>query len=264
MAAAITEFSSDAATLDVQLRLRTYIHGTATPTRGDARVWLTIGTIPSSTQYPSLHRWYTHISRFPPSERTKWPAAPGEPLEVHHDRLAMVLGVSCPYTRGLIQHACAPYFAILDMPRPPPIPDETLQAMIAWRQAYDECMERDEKWTGGPDPTPPQPADPRDRVKWDKIALQWDEYEKVEWERVMARKLVSNSYCVRKGLIRKAQLSFNLKKWSTKHPSSILARAIPETHLFEVDHPDYIEEALSDVPEYVIYSLHATTIGSNE
>jgi hypothetical protein len=241
--------SSLLATLDGQLRSRTYVDGTATPTRADVRAYLDIGISPSSTVYPHVSRWFNHMSRFTASQRDAFSSSPNDALEVSHDRLVMVLGVSCPYTRDLIKTACEPYFTILDMPRPPPIPEETLIAMMAYAKARSECDERDEEWTGGPDPTPEAPPDPRNRVKWDKIALQWDEYEKVEWERVMSRRLVSNSYCVRKGLIRKAQLSFNLKKYATKNTKSILTRAIPETHLFEVDHPDYIEEALSDVPE---------------
>lgn len=54
---------------------------------------------------------------------------------------------------------------------------------------------------------------------------------------------------MRKGLIRKAHLAHNLKKWSAKHPHGCMAAAVPETHLMEVDDVDYIDEALADVYE---------------
>ena len=54
---------------------------------------------------------------------------------------------------------------------------------------------------------------------------------------------------MRKGLIRKAHLAHNLAKWAAKHPSGKLASGVPETYRLEVDHVDYIEEALCDVPE---------------
>jgi len=57
---------------------------------------------------------------------------------------------------------------------------------------------------------------------------------------------------VRKGLIRKAHLAHNLKKWAAKHPDSRLAAATPETHILAVDDVDYIDEALSDLPEVTI------------
>lgn len=59
----------------------------------------------------------------------------------------------------------------------------------------------------------------------------------------------ASSYCVRKGLIRKAHLAHNLKKWAAKHPDGLLAAAVPETHIMEVDDVDYIDEALADVYE---------------
>ena len=64
-----------------------------------------------------------------------------------------------------------------------------------------------------------------------------------------AGKQATSSYCVRKGLIRKAHLAHNLKKWAAKHPESRLAAATPETYILAVDDVDYIDEALSDLPE---------------
>ncbi len=56
-------------------------------------------------------------------------------------------------------------------------------------------------------------------------------------------------YCFRKGLIRKAHLCHNTKKWAAKHPGGWLAKSVPESFIFELDDIDYIEEALCDVPE---------------
>ena len=60
---------------------------------------------------------------------------------------------------------------------------------------------------------------------------------------------MASSFCIRKGLIRKAHLAYNAKKWAAKHPDGKLAAAVPETWPLEVDDVDYIDEALCDVPE---------------
>jgi len=59
----------------------------------------------------------------------------------------------------------------------------------------------------------------------------------------------ASSYCMRKGLIRKAHLAHNLKKWAAKHPKGLIAGAVPETFILSVDDEDYIDEALCDLPE---------------
>lgn len=67
---------------------------------------------------------------------------------------------------------------------------------------------------------------------------------------------MASSYCIRKGLIRKAHLSFNIRKWAAKHPLGKLAIATPETWPLEVDDVDYIDEALCDVPEVSKFNWH--------
>jgi len=84
--------------------------------------------------------------------------------------------------------------------------------------------------------------------------FHWGEYERIDWERVHAGAQAASSYCVRKGLTRKAHLAFNLKKWAAKHAATrpaaaALAAATPETHVLQVDDPEYVEEALADLPE---------------
>jgi hypothetical protein len=54
---------------------------------------------------------------------------------------------------------------------------------------------------------------------------------------------------MRKGLIRKAHLAHNMKKWAAKHPGGALAAAVPETYILSVDDEEYIDEALCDLPE---------------
>ena len=87
------------------------------------------------------------------------------------------------------------------------------------------------------------------KCDWERVAVQWDEFERIDWSRVLSGRFMANSYCVRKGLIRKAQLAFNLRKYAAKNKRSILNTGVPETHLFEIDHPDYIDEALNDLHE---------------
>ena len=59
----------------------------------------------------------------------------------------------------------------------------------------------------------------------------------------------ASCYCMRKGLIRKAHLAHNMKKWAAKHPGGALAAAVPETYILSVDDAEYIDEALCDLPE---------------
>ncbi|ORE06260.1 tubulin-tyrosine ligase [Rhizopus microsporus var. microsporus] len=81
------------------------------------------------------------------------------------------------------------------------------------------------------------------------IQLQWLEYELINWDLVAQNKCLVNAYCIRKGFIRKAQLSYNVTKYLSKNPDSILKKAIPETWQFELDHVDYFEEAMNEVFE---------------
>ena len=83
-----------------------------------------------------------------------------------------------------------------------------------------------------------------------KPDLYWGEYERIDWESVGFGEVVANCYCIRKGLIRKAQLALATAKWKSKHPDSVLARSVPETHVFELYDIEYFDEVLiADVPE---------------
>ncbi|KAJ1767258.1 tubulin--tyrosine ligase [Coemansia sp. RSA 1843] len=83
-----------------------------------------------------------------------------------------------------------------------------------------------------------------------KRLMHWREYERIDWDAVhRSTSVFSNAYCFRKGLIRKAQMSFNLRLYTAKHPESILVRGVPETWILELDDIDYLDEALMECYE---------------
>ena len=83
-----------------------------------------------------------------------------------------------------------------------------------------------------------------------EATFTWAEYERIDWERVLtAQTLHTCAYCVRKGLIRKSNLAFSVRKWVAKHPGGALAGGVPETLLFEFWDLEYLDEALADVYE---------------
>jgi tubulin--tyrosine ligase len=81
----------------------------------------------------------------------------------------------------------------------------------------------------------------KDKLYYD---FYWLEYEELDFEKLTSRtnnkKVLFNSYCIRKGLIRKAQIAFYLKKYLAKKQNSTLAKYLPETHVFELDYLDYL------------------------
>lgn len=100
----------------------------------------------------------------------------------------------------------------------------------------------------------------KDQYNYD---LYWLEYEDLDFERLIMKrhsdegdaaqsKVLFNSYCIRKGLIRKAQLAFYLQKYVSKKPSSRLTKYVPPTYVFQLDYLDYIDEALNDIYEVII------------
>jgi hypothetical protein len=59
--------------------------------------------------------------------------------------------------------------------------------------------------------------------------FQWAEYERIDWAAVLAGKHGASSYCVRKGLSRKAQLAHYTRLFICKNPKSILKDTLPQT-----------------------------------
>jgi tubulin---tyrosine ligase len=63
--------------------------------------------------------------------------------------------------------------------------------------------------------------------------FQWSEYERIDWSAVLAGKHGASSYCVRKGLSRKAQLAHFTRLHVCKNPDSLLKDAIPKTVILD-------------------------------
>lgn len=67
----------------------------------------------------------------------------------------------------------------------------------------------------------------------DGVIVHWREYSAIDWPAALAGKVVASNYCVRKGLSRKAQLWLTCRRHLSKHPTSALAAALPETMVLE-------------------------------
>lgn len=65
----------------------------------------------------------------------------------------------------------------------------------------------------------------------------------------MAGKLVGSAYLYRKGLIRKAQLAWYCRKYSSKNPQSILKIAVPDTIILELDQRSLFGENMYDAED---------------
>lgn len=63
--------------------------------------------------------------------------------------------------------------------------------------------------------------------------ILWADYEDLDWDRILEGQVKANSYLVRKGLSRKAQLAYHLHKYLCKRPISCLKKAFPETLVIE-------------------------------
>lgn len=59
--------------------------------------------------------------------------------------------------------------------------------------------------------------------------FQWAEYERIDWAAVLAGRHGASSYCVRKGISRKAQLAHFTRLYLCKNPDSILKDTLPQT-----------------------------------
>ena len=67
----------------------------------------------------------------------------------------------------------------------------------------------------------------------DHCSFQWAEYERIDWTAVLAGRHGASSYCIRKGLSRKAQLAYYTHRHVCKHPTSLLKDAIPQTVILD-------------------------------
>ena len=76
--------------------------------------------------------------------------------------------------------------------------------------------------------------------------LQWADYEDLNWDSILNGETLGNSYFVRKGLSRKAQFSYYMRKYLVKEKArnSILHKAIPQSIVVDLWQV-YEEEGLS-------------------
>lgn len=74
------------------------------------------------------------------------------------------------------------------------------------------------------------------------------EYEAVPFELLVAQpeRLLANCYCIRKGLIRKAQLAICLERYRVKRPESTLTTHVPPTWVIQLDRAEDLDELLVD------------------
>lgn len=63
--------------------------------------------------------------------------------------------------------------------------------------------------------------------------IQIADFESIVWEPVMSGSHMASSYLVRKGLSRKAQLAMQIRRYLSKHPTSVLVKSIPYTQIVE-------------------------------
>ncbi|KAJ2542536.1 tubulin--tyrosine ligase [Coemansia sp. RSA 1822] len=133
----------------------------------------------------------------------------------------VIVGMDEPYVQGILQRAFAKYSPLIQV------------------QVADNSV--DNASDDNADNTP------ADNESQSDLLMHWREYETIDWNSVhRSRTVFSNAYCFRKGLIRKAQMAFNIKMYTAKHPTSILCTHVPETWIFELDDVDYLDEALME------------------
>jgi len=114
-------------------------------------------------------------------------------------KTSVFLDINEPYTRNTIHRAltcdplCAPYFSV-------------------------------ELGPGDGEEAVPIPSD---------CDFQWSEYERIDWKEVLRGKHGAASYCVRKGISRKAQLSTFTHRYICKHPNSLLKDCLPQTFVLD-------------------------------
>ncbi|KAG5192948.1 tubulin-tyrosine ligase family-domain-containing protein [Tribonema minus] len=80
----------------------------------------------------------------------------------------------------------------------------------------------------------------RRRKRWrvtndsSKAQLHWGDYECLNWDEIVSGRVCGSSYCTRKGLSRKAQLSMYTNKYLSKVPTSPLKKAMPRTIIVDI------------------------------
>ena len=86
--------------------------------------------------------------------------------------------------------------------------------------------------------------------------FQWSEYERIDWSAVLAGAYGASSYCVRKGLSRKAQLAHYTSLHVAKNPESLLKDTLPKTII--IDTWPVWEETLRRAKSPCCFDAHAS------
>ncbi|GJN91569.1 hypothetical protein Rhopal_004592-T1 [Rhodotorula paludigena] len=79
-----------------------------------------------------------------------------------------------------------------------------------------------------------------------KVDLQWSDYDALDWDLAQDEHTLLNSFCIRKGLIRKSNLAHTIALYLSKNPDSSLRRAAPKTFHFSCSFADELDELLMD------------------
>jgi len=97
------------------------------------------------------------------------------------------------------------------------------------------------------------------------LLVQWDCYDNIDWDRVLSGDLISNAYCTRKGLIRKAQFSYYMKKFMVKR-ETILSKALPDTIILDLveDPRSALYDAYEAIDEGGLWILKPSVVDKAE
>lgn len=81
--------------------------------------------------------------------------------------------------------------------------------------------------------------------------LQYRAYEEIDFDHIMLHPLtsLSNSFIIRKALIRKHYLSTTIANWTSKYPDSTLKNHFKPGYDFELDFAEFLDEALLEAYE---------------
>lgn len=119
-------------------------------------------------------------------------------------------------------------------------------------------------------------------IKDHNVVLQIDEYERVDWDVVMkggkagdaSFAPVTNNFCIRKGLSRKANFAVQMQRHARRFPESAIAKALPETALIDtvpvfhsrphwLDLRSALSEALLDADEAIDQAAKQKSASNN-
>ena len=80
----------------------------------------------------------------------------------------------------------------------------------------------------------------------DQRVFHYGEYEDIDLDKLDNKNYFIPSYIYRKALIRKHYLANTVHHYITKHPESILKKAVPENYQLELDYAEFLDDSLDD------------------